>query len=141
MTERRWEPPGPLRRPARRAAALARLLALLPPAVLAPILRAVVRRCRRAGHDDVLEWRNAVNSVSPRCAGNGCLQRSVAVVLLGATRRQAPTWCTGFRTEPFLAHAWVEVDGVPVGEPAVIQQYHRVVVIGPRRVSERGTGE
>ena len=60
--------------------------------------------------------RTAVNSVSARCAGNGCLQRSVAVMLLARLYRISLIWRCGFRTKPFIAHAWVESDGQPVGE-------------------------
>ncbi|MFJ8716444.1 lasso peptide biosynthesis B2 protein [Streptomyces violaceus] len=28
-----------------------------------------------------------------------------------------PTWCSGVRTSPFAAHAWVEADDRPVGDP------------------------
>lgn len=60
--------------------------------------------------------RNAVNSVSARCAGNGCLQRSVAVMLLARLYGIPLSWHSGFRTRPFVAHAWVELEGKPVGE-------------------------
>lgn len=53
-----------------------------------------------------------------------------------------PTWCTGVRTEPFGAHAWLSVDGEPVGEPAHERAYTPTIPVPPapnaRAVS--GTG-
>ncbi|EQD88249.1 transglutaminase superfamily protein [Saccharopolyspora erythraea NRRL 2338] len=61
--------------------------------------------------------REQVVSVSLRCAGQGCLQRSIATALLCRARGTRPTWCTGVRTQPFAAHAWVEAEGRLIGEP------------------------
>jgi hypothetical protein len=61
--------------------------------------------------------------LSRRCAGEGCLQRSITVVLLCRSQGYAPDWRTGFILDPFLAHAWVEVDGVAVGEAASVSEY------------------
>jgi hypothetical protein len=35
----------------------------------------------------------------------------------------SPSWRTGFGTEPFIAHAWVEAEGRPVGEPDAVASY------------------
>ena len=67
--------------------------------------------------------RTAVNSVSARCAGNGCLQRSVAVMPLARLHRVSLTWKCGFRTKPFIAHAWVEADGRPVEENVELSEF------------------
>ncbi|MFD7658037.1 lasso peptide biosynthesis B2 protein [Actinosynnema sp. NPDC059797] len=45
------------------------------------------------------------------------MQRAIAAASCCRARDTWPTWCTGVRTNPFTAHAWVEVDGRPVGEP------------------------
>lgn len=140
MIERRWTPPRRLLLPARIATVLARGLTALPPSVIAAVLSRVAKGSARAIPEEVAEWRNAVNSVSKRCAGNGCLQRSVAVMLLGGVYRRAPVWCTGFRLEPFLAHAWVEVNGEPIGEAAAVRKYHRIITIQPNR-GEKEEGE
>ncbi|MFD0889369.1 lasso peptide biosynthesis B2 protein [Streptosporangium algeriense] len=42
-----------------------------------------------------------------------------------------PTWCTGVRTSPFAAHAWVQTDGRPVGEPSDITGYHVILSVPP----------
>ena len=44
-----------------------------------------------------------------------------------------PDWCTGVRTEPFRAHAWVEVDGRPVGEGEDARYYRAVMTVPARR--------
>jgi hypothetical protein len=35
------------------------------------------------------------------------------------------------RTAPFIAHAWIEVDGQPVGEPQGVGYYQPLIVIRP----------
>jgi hypothetical protein len=67
---------------ARIAVVVALVLTLLPPKVIRRVLGRVVRGGRPATPAEVLSMRDAVNSVSRRCAGQGCLQRSIAVMLL-----------------------------------------------------------
>ncbi|MEV7345830.1 lasso peptide biosynthesis B2 protein [Streptomyces sp. NPDC093544] len=111
------------------AAGVARLLVRLPPARLQRVLRLVSRGTRPAGHAEVTRARRSVVSVSTRCAGLGCLQRSVATVLLCRARGRWADWCTGFRTQPFGAHAWVEVDGRPVDEPGELSAFRTVLAV------------
>lgn len=117
---------------ARVAVGVARPLSMLSPHLLCRILALLVKGARAPNTADVLFWRDAVNSVSRRCAGEGCLQRSVAVMLLGRFHGAPPTWKTGFRPNPFVAHAWVEVDGVPVGEPEAVAYFHTVLTVQHR---------
>ncbi|MGQ0719273.1 MAG: lasso peptide biosynthesis B2 protein [Pseudonocardiales bacterium] len=49
--------------------------------------------------------------------GKGCLQRSIAATLYWRAHGTWPTWCTGVRTNPFGAHAWIQVGDQPIGEP------------------------
>jgi hypothetical protein len=70
-------------------------------------------------------------AVSVLCAGEGCLQRSLATALLCRLRGTWPTWCTGVRTMPFSAHAWVEADGEPVDEPHPAGHYRPVITVPP----------
>lgn len=114
---------------ARVAVAVAWLLVRLPPRRLRQILRAVSRGSRPAGLAAAWEARRAVVTVSARCAGQGCLQRSVATVLLCRLYGRWADWCTGFRTAPFTAHAWVEAGGVAVGERADMGLFHMVVSV------------
>jgi hypothetical protein len=107
----------------------ARLLIRLPPRRLRTVLRAASRGALPATADEALRARQAVVSVSARCAGQGCLQRSVAIVLLCRLGRRWPDWCTGVRTQPFRAHAWVEVDGVAIGEPGDMRLFHTMLSV------------
>ncbi|MCG0065517.1 lasso peptide biosynthesis B2 protein [Streptomyces tricolor] len=95
---------------------VARLLAKVKPARLRAVLEFARRGAAPATVDQALAAREAVVSVSLRCAGQGCLQRSIATALLCRVRGTWPTWCTGVRTHPFAAHAWVEAEGQLVGE-------------------------
>lgn len=109
------------------AVGLARVLVMVKPVRLRRVLAFAGRGARPATVEQALLARNQVNSVSLRCAGQGCLQRSVATALLCRLRGTWPTWCTGVRTNPFAAHAWVEVDGEPVGEPYPAGYYRPLV--------------
>lgn len=113
------------------AVASARLLAGVKPARLRVVLEFARRGARPATADQALNARQAVVAVSLRCAGQACLQRSIAVALLCRSRGVWPTWCTGVRTSPFEAHAWVEVVGEPVGEPAPAGHYRSLMTIPP----------
>ncbi|OLR92808.1 lasso peptide biosynthesis B2 protein [Actinokineospora bangkokensis] len=114
------------------AVAVARALVALPPARLRQALRFASAGARRATAAEALRARTAVVTVSRRCAGQQCLQRSVATALLCRARGAWPTWQTGVRTEPFTAHAWVSVDGVPIGEAPHLCAYTPIMVVGPR---------
>ncbi|MGF0246123.1 lasso peptide biosynthesis B2 protein [Rhodococcus erythropolis] len=60
--------------------------------------------------------RSEVVTCSVRCSGQYCLERALAVCLLLRLEGSWPTWCVGARIEPFMAHSWVEVNGIPIGE-------------------------
>lgn len=71
-----------------------------------------------------------MTAAGARCRGQGgCLQRSLATVLLCRTRGTWPTWCAGVRTSPFRAHAWVQVDGTPIGEPEPAGYYRPMMTV------------
>lgn len=129
--EQAWRPSYRHRVLARVAVALSWALTRFSPKAIRRVLSLPFLGRSEPGAREVLEWRNAVNHVSHHCAGNGCLQRSVAVMFLGFMHGRAPVWCTGFRLEPFSAHAWVEVGDQPVGEPGVVSQYKKVMSVSP----------
>ncbi|MER6306010.1 lasso peptide biosynthesis B2 protein [Streptomyces sp. NPDC001657] len=114
------------------AVAAARLLAKAKPARLRRILEFARRGAHPATADQALAAREAVVSVSLRCAGQGCLQRSIATALLCRLRGTWPTWCTGVRTHPFAAHAWVEAEGQPIGEPHPKGHFRPLIAVPPR---------
>ncbi|MFI0977324.1 lasso peptide biosynthesis B2 protein [Streptomyces sp. NPDC021093] len=126
------------RRPAVLAAlAAARLLILLPPRRIRRALSFLRRGAAPATMEQALAARRAVVATSARCAGEGCLQRSVATALLCRLGGAWPDWCTGVRTAPFRAHAWVEVQGRPVDEPFPTGYYQLLMTV-PGRPRERG---
>ncbi|GAA5217302.1 lasso peptide biosynthesis B2 protein [Streptomyces thinghirensis] len=127
-------PPWLLRPPAVLAAGVARVLTRLPPARLRRVLEFASRGAGPANVAQALRARNAVVYVSLACAGPRCLQRSVAVALLCRLGGTWPQWCTGVVTEPFGAHAWVAVDGEPVGEDdAHVGAFRVIMSVPPRR--------
>ncbi|WP_031070738.1 lasso peptide biosynthesis B2 protein [Streptomyces sp. NRRL S-118] len=113
------------------AVGAARLLAHLSPKRLGALLTLLRRGARPATYDEALRARGHVTTVSTLCAGTYCLPRSLATVLLCRMRGVWPTWCTGVRTPPFSAHAWVEAEGRRVGEPAGTAAYRPLLVVPP----------
>jgi Transglutaminase-like superfamily len=113
------------------AVGTARLLATLPPGRLRRVLELARRGARAATVKQAQTARRAVVAVSVRCAGQGCLQRSIAATLYCRSRGTWPTWCTGVRTSPFGAHAWIEVDGQPIGELYPAGYYRPLITVPP----------
>ncbi|WP_307808059.1 lasso peptide biosynthesis B2 protein [Streptomyces oryzae] len=122
---------------ARAAVGVARLLVKLKPGRLRRVLTVLSRGARPAGRERALYARQAAVSVSARCAGLGCLQRTVAAALLCRLHGEWPDWCSGFRTRPFGAHAWIEADGEPVGEGEAIDAFRTMIAVRARPA--RGT--
>ena len=115
------------------AVGAARVLAHLPPRRIRAVLTFLRRRAAPATYPQAKDAQDAILAVSVLCGGRYCLQRSLATTLLCRIRGVWPTWCTGVRTAPFIAHAWVEADGQPVGEPQDPGYYHPLITIAPSR--------
>ncbi|CAM5238377.1 lasso peptide biosynthesis B2 protein [Streptomyces coeruleorubidus] len=130
LTEQRRLPPHRRALPLL-AVALARPLADIRPARLRRVLELARRGAKPATVGQALAAREAVVSVSLRCAGQHCLQRSIATALLCRFRGVWPTWCTGVRTQPFAAHAWVEAEDQLIGESYPKGHYKPLLTIGP----------
>lgn len=68
-----------------------------------------------------VEAREAVEAV--RWAGRffpsraACLETSLAALLVCVAHGRSVDWCIGCRFDPCEAHAWIEADRCPVGEP------------------------
>ncbi|GAA2504846.1 lasso peptide biosynthesis B2 protein [Streptomyces gobitricini] len=120
------------RPPVRVAIALAWLLAKQPPRRIRALLTLISHGARPATFDEARRARASVVALSVSCAGEGCLQRSLATALLCRVRGAWPTWCTGVRTQPFAAHAWVEAEGRPVDEPHPADHYRTIITVAPR---------
>ncbi|WCF07246.1 lasso peptide biosynthesis B2 protein [Paenibacillus thiaminolyticus] len=115
---------------ARLAILLSAPLNWLPPSKIEKILSRLTRRYPSASKEQVQVIRDAVCTVSKRCRSQeGCLRRSLAVVVATWLKRRSVSWCTGYAPEPFRAHAWVELNGIPVGEPDDISLYYKVICV------------
>ncbi|WP_269857602.1 lasso peptide biosynthesis B2 protein [Streptomyces sp. RPT161] len=121
---------------ARTAVGAARLIARLPPRRIRTVLRVVRRGAKPADYAETLRARQDVTAISTLCAGRYCLQRSLATALLCRLAGSWPTWCSGVRTSPFAAHAWVEAEGRPVGEPEDTTTYRTVISVPARGHSD-----
>jgi hypothetical protein len=113
------------------AVGVARILATLRPRRLRTVLELARRGAQPATPAQAHTARQAVVSVSLRCAGKGCLQRSIAATLYCRAHGTWPTWCTGVRTNPFEAHAWIQVNDQPIGEPHPAGHYRPILTIPP----------
>lgn len=101
----------------------------LPPKKLSEVIEKLSKNTRKALPKEVESWRTSINSINVRCAGNGCLQRSVAVMLRGIIAKRTPDWVSGFQVSPFIAHAWVEVDGIPIGEEMDLSNFQKILFV------------
>jgi Transglutaminase-like superfamily len=113
------------------AVTAARILARLSPLRIRRVLQRVARGAAPADEATVLRARGDVVAVSVRCAGPRCLERSIATALLCRMHGVWPQWCTGVRLQPFQAHAWVAVDGRPVGESIDDLAFFRPIITVP----------
>jgi hypothetical protein len=111
----------------------ARLLATQSPRRIRTVLGWLRRGARPATFELAKQVRGDVVAVSLHCAAReGCVARSLATVLLCRMRGQWPTWCVGARRlPPFAAHAWVEAEGVMVGEDEYPPDYFRPLFTVP----------
>lgn len=104
----------------------------LPPSAIAALLKKVMRGARESTPQQAAVVRAYICAVSARCAGQGCLQRSIAVVLMCRLAGHVPAWKTGYQVDPFLAHAWVEAGSSPVQEPSSVATYAVVLEVTPQ---------
>jgi hypothetical protein len=89
----------------------------------------IARRCpRSATAVEAASTTAAVRHAARHRAGRvACLELSLAAVLLAGLRRRSVTWCIGARFMPYSSHAWIEIDGHPVGEPATRDRPYQVL--------------
>ncbi len=113
------------------ASAVAALLARRSPARIRRALTWLRRGSVPATAEQAAALRTAAVAASLPCAGKeGCLRRSLTVVVLARMRGRWATWCVGVRRiPPFAAHAWIEADGEPVGEDLPPDYLRRLVVV------------
>ena len=62
--------------------------------------------------------------ISPRCASHdGCFVRSLTLYLYLLPIGSGLSWHAGFRTDPFLAHAWIQAGSEPISEALETSQF------------------
>ncbi|WP_430394074.1 lasso peptide biosynthesis B2 protein [Enterococcus faecalis] len=103
------------------------------PGRIEKILVKLIKNNPPASEKQVKIARNAVCIVSSRCRSQeGCLRRSLAVVIALWLQRKSVSWCTGYAQEPFRAHAWIELNECPIGEPVEVQIYSKAICVPHR---------
>ncbi|PSK83551.1 transglutaminase superfamily protein [Murinocardiopsis flavida] len=122
-----------LRLTIRAVSGTAALISLLPVRRIRRLLSRLRKGAAPAASAPVLAAYQAVVAVSLPCAGpEGCLRRSLAIVLLCRLNGIWPTWCTGPKTlPPFTAHAWVEAEGRMVGEDLPDGYFRPLISVPP----------
>jgi|SRR5579871_4122629 len=76
------------------------------------------RRARPASLPDGQAAVSAVRHAAHWFPGRAaCLETSLGAVIAARLHGRRLDWCIGARTLPYAAHAWVEADRHPVGEP------------------------
>lgn len=101
------------------------------PAQLERLLNRISRGAAPATFEEAADARRRVVAVSERCAGQYCLERSVAAALYLRTKKKWATWVSGVCLVPFAAHAWLEVDGQPVAEPLNLTDFQKNLIVSP----------
>ncbi|MFE7190291.1 lasso peptide biosynthesis B2 protein [Kitasatospora sp. NPDC057541] len=129
---RAWLPPHRRIVPLLAVAAGRLLAAAASPDRLERLLRRLSAGARPASYAEAFKAREDVVAVSGRCAGQYCLERSLAAVLLVRARGGWADWVSGVNLAPFAAHAWIEVDGKPVGEPLRLDGFHKNILVTRR---------
>jgi hypothetical protein len=99
--------------------------------IIYKILSVVKPRCyREISNDEAhIAW-SAVRQQSFFFSGRvACIELSLAFVLFALTKGLSVTWCVGVATEPFRAHAWVEIGGKAFREPNSLEQQFRSLLV------------
>lgn len=58
-----------------------------------------------------------------------CLEQSLALFLYATAKRKSVDWLIGVRLAPFVAHAWIEAEGMPVQESETIEMYKKIMMV------------
>lgn len=85
--------------------------------------------------DEALESVRVVASVLPfRIA---CLEETAAAMLVLALTGRRAGWCHGVAADPIRLHAWIALNGQPIGEPASTNHYTPLIRIPAPTTSVR----
>lgn len=103
-------------------------LTKLSPSLIEKILGILAKHKEIAEIDQAKRARDSICAVSKKCRNQDrCIKRSLATFFMLWIQGKMCSWCTGYTMNPFRSHAWVEVNGIPVGEPVEIENYTRVI--------------
>lgn len=118
----------------RLASLLAVAVARLSPARIRGLLNWLRRGARPASYERAAQLRDATVEVSLSAAGpEGCLRRTLTVVLVCRSHGIWATWCVGVtRLPPFRAHSWIEAEGRVVGEDVPASQFCTLIALPAR---------
>lgn len=94
------------------------------------LTRWTTRRCRQSATPvEAASMTTAVRSAARHRSGRvACLEQSLAAVLMAGLRRRSIQWCIGARLMPYASHAWIEIDGRPIGEPEHRDRPYHVLI-------------
>lgn len=102
------------------------------------LVSSAARAARRvASVASVEETMNAVRHFGFLPGRIACLESSVATVVALALRGQGVSWHHGVRCDPLVLHAWVSLDGVPVGEPESTSRCAKLLTLTSETNKER----
>lgn len=103
-------------------------LTKLPPSLIEKILESLAKHKNIAEIEQAKKARDSICAVSKKCRNQDrCIKRSLATFFMLYIQGKMCSWCTGYAMNPFRSHAWVEVSGIPVGEPVEIVNYTKVI--------------
>lgn len=99
--------------------------------MICKILRAAKHRCSREIniHEANIVWAAVCYPNSLFLGRLACLESSLAFVLLALAKGLSATWCVGVATQPFRAHAWVEISGEPFRESKLKQDFRKLITV------------
>lgn len=87
----------------------------------------------------VLDCVRVIGGVSP--FRTACLEETVAAMLALALTGRRAGWCHGIAADPIRLHAWLSLDGCPVGEPTSTLRFTPLIQLPePATVPSRTCG-
>ncbi|GET44187.1 lasso peptide biosynthesis B2 protein [Microseira wollei] len=107
------------------------LIGFLPLSTISKIISVFKSRCGREIYEEEAKvaWK-AVRQLGIASLGRvACLELSLAFMLFALTRRLSATWCVGVSINPFAAHAWVEINGIPFKEQDEIEHLYKKILV------------
>ncbi|WP_051271594.1 lasso peptide biosynthesis B2 protein [Shimazuella kribbensis] len=98
---------------------------------LSPLLKKRKMSCPQEwSYDDTkVAWTQINKAKKLFLSRTACLEQSLALFLYATSKSKKVDLCVGVRVAPFVSHAWIEVNGVPVQEDLSIKSYKKILVV------------